>query len=146
MSSPSLLSPSKEGEDLFIYLVVSTTVVSAALIREENRIQLPIYYVSQVFQGANARCPRTENIVFALIIASRKLHPYFQANPILVMIDQPIKKATNKPEAARRLVQWAIELSQFDINYCPKTAIKVQALVDFIAEFTLSDDEKAKAR
>ena len=146
MSSPSLLSPSKEAEDLFIYLIVSTTVVSAALIREENRIQLPVYYVSQVFQGANARCPRMENIVFALIIASRKLHPYFQANPILVMIDQPIKKATNKPEAARRLVQWAIELSQFDINYCPKTAIKAQTLVDFIAEFTLSDDEKAKAR
>ena len=110
MSSPSLLSPSKEGEDLFIYLVVSTTVVSAALIREENRIQLPIYYVSQVFQGANARCPRMENIVFALIISSRKLHSYFQANPILLMIDQPIKKATNKLEAARRLVQWAIEL------------------------------------
>ena len=146
MSSPSLLSLSKEGEDLFIYLVVSTTVVSAALIREENRIQLPIYYVSQVFQGANARCPRMENIVFALIISSRKLHSYFQANPILLMIDQPIKKATNKLEAARRLVQWAIELSQFDIDYCPKTAIKAQALVDFIAEFTLSDDEKAKAR
>ena len=146
MSSPSLLSPSKEGEDLFIYLVVSTTVVSAALIREENRIQLPVYYVSQVFQGANARCPRTENIVFALIIASRKLHPYFQANPILVMIDQPIKKAMNKPEAARRLVQWAIELSQFDIYYCPKTAIKALALVDFIAKFTLSNNEKAKAR
>ena len=146
MSSPSLLSPSKEGEDLFIYLVVSTTVVSAALIREENRIQLPVYYVSQVFQGANARCPRMENIVFALIVASRKLHPFFQANPILVMTDQPIKKATNKLEAARRLVQLAIELSQFDIEYRPKIAIKAQALVDFIAEFTLSDDEKAKAR
>ena len=125
---------------------MSTTAVSAALIREENRVQLPVYYVSQVFQGANARCPRMENIVFALIIASRKLHPYFQANPILVMIDQPIKKATNKPEAAMRLVQWAIELSQIDIYYCPKTAIKAQALVDFIAEFTLSDDEKAKVR
>ena len=42
----------------------------------------------------------------------------------------------NKPEAARRMVQWAIELSQFDIKYHPQTAIKAQALADFIAEFT----------
>ena len=117
--------------------------VSAALIREENRVQLPVYYMSQVFQGANARCPRMENIVFALIIASRKLHPYFQANPILVMIDQPIKKAMNKPEAAGRLIQWTIELSQFDVVYSPRIAIKAQALANFIAEFTLPNDEKA---
>ena len=52
------------------------------------------------------------------------------------MTDQPIKKAMNKPEAAGRMVQWAIELSQFDIKYHPRTAIKAQALADFIAEFT----------
>ena len=37
------------------------------------------------------------------------------------------------------MVQWAIELSQFDIKYHPKTTIKAQALADFIAEFTLLD-------
>ena len=54
LSNPPLLSPSKEGEDLFLYLAVSVTAVSAALIREENRVQLPVYYVSQAFQGAEA--------------------------------------------------------------------------------------------
>ena len=49
------------------------------------------------------------------------------------MMDQPIKKSMNKLEAVGRMVQWAIELSQFDINYHPRTAIKAQALVDFIA-------------
>ena len=52
------------------------------------------------------------------------------------MTDQPIRKAMNKPEAAGRMVQWAIELSQFDVEYYPRTAIKAQALADFIAEFT----------
>ena len=33
----------------------------------------------------------------------------------------------------------AIELSQFDIEYKPRTAIKAQALANFIAEFTLLD-------
>ena len=49
LSNPTLLSPSKEGEDLFLYLAVSVTAVSAALIREEIRVQLPMYYVSQAF-------------------------------------------------------------------------------------------------
>ena len=48
-SNPLLLSPSKKGENLYLYLVVSTTILSATLIREENRTQLPIYYVSQAF-------------------------------------------------------------------------------------------------
>ena len=58
------------------------------------------------------------------------------------MIDQPIKKAMKKPEATVRMVQWAIELSQFDIEYCPRTAIKAQALADFIAEFTAPEHEE----
>ena len=56
------------------------------------------------------------------------------------MTDQPIRKVMNKPEAAGRMVQWAIELSQFDVEYCPRTAIKAQALVDFIAKFTTPED------
>ena len=39
------------------------------------------------------------------------------------------------------MVQWAIELSQFDIEYHPRTAIKAQALADFIVEFTLPDKD-----
>nr|XP_023896291.1 uncharacterized protein LOC112008185 [Quercus suber] len=119
---------------------VSSTAVSAALIREENRKQLPVYYVSQAFQGAEFRYPKIEKITFALIVASRKLRQYFQANPILVMTDQPIRKAMSKPEAAGRMIQWAIELSQFNVEYHPRTAIKAQALADFIAEFTYLDE------
>ena len=92
------------GEDLFLYLAVPMTAISATLIREENKIQLPVYYISQAFQGAEALYLRIKKITFALILASRKLHPYFQANLIVVMTDQPIKKAMSKPETARRMV------------------------------------------
>ena len=47
--------------------------MSAALIREEAKKQLPVYYVSQAFQGAESNYPRIEKIAFALIVASRKL-------------------------------------------------------------------------
>ena len=115
--------------------------MSVALIREECKKQLPIYYVSQAFQGVEPKYLRIEKIAFALLVASHKLRQYFQANPILVMTDQPIKKSMNKPEAARRMVQWAIELNQFDIENHPRTAIKAQALVDFIAKFTFPDED-----
>ena len=39
------------------------------------------------------------------------------------------------------MIQWAIELSQFDIECHPRTAIKAQALVDFIAEFTSPNED-----
>ena len=57
------------------------------------------------------------------------------------MTNQSIKKSMNKPEAVGRMVQWAIELSQFDIEYLPITAIKAQAFADFIAEFTFPDED-----
>ena len=61
----------------------------------------------------------------------------------MVMTNQPIRKSMNKPEVAGRMVQWTIKLSQFDIEYHPKTAIKAQALADFIAEFTILEDDNA---
>ena len=84
---PTSLKSIQVGKNLYLYLAGSETAVSAALIREEGRKQLPIYYVSQAFQGVEFRYPRIEKIVFALIVASRKLRQYFQANPILVMTD-----------------------------------------------------------
>ena len=50
----------------------------------------------------------------------------------------------NKPEAARRMIQWAIELSQFEIEYQPKMAIKAQALAYFIVEFTTPEHEDSQ--
>ena len=141
LSNPPLLSPSKQGESLYLYLAVLETTVSAALTNEEGRKQLPVYYISQAFQGAEFRYSRIEKIVFALIVALCKLRQYFQANPILVMTDQPIKKSMKQLEAAGRMIQWAIELSQFDIEYHRRTAIKALALVDFIAEFTSPDED-----
>ena len=76
-SNPPLLSPSKKGENLYLYLAISAIAVSAALVREKDRKKLPVYYVNQAFQGAEAKYPRIEKIMFMLIVASCKLRPYF---------------------------------------------------------------------
>ena len=141
LSKPPLLSSSVEGEDLFLYLGVSQTIVSLALIREELKIQKSVYYTSQAFQGTKAKYPSIEKLEFALIVALRKLHPYFQAHTILVMTDQPLRKAMGRLDAIRRMIQWAVELRQYNVNYRPRTAIKAQTLADFIAEFTVADQD-----
>ena len=46
LSSQSLLSPSQPGEELFLYLAISLAVVSVAIIREEDKVQKPVYYTS----------------------------------------------------------------------------------------------------
>ncbi|XP_065621651.1 uncharacterized protein LOC136064172 [Quercus suber] len=141
LTKAPLLSPSVQGEELYLYLAVTSHAVSSALIREEDKIQKPVYYTSRALRGAEGRYPLMEKMAFALITASRKLRHYFQAHVINVMTDHPLKKAMNKLEAAGRLIQWAVELSEFDIKYQPRHVIKAQALADFIAEFTLDCDE-----
>ena len=68
-SSLPLLSPSKSREVLFLYLAVSSVAVSIALIREENRVQKPMYFTSQAFQGVEKRYPPMEKLAFALVTA-----------------------------------------------------------------------------
>ena len=77
-----------------------------------------------------------EKLAFTLVMASRKLRHYFHAHVINVLTDHPLKKAMNMLEAAGRLIQWAIELSEFNVKYQPRSAIKAQVLADFIVEFT----------
>ena len=64
-----------------------------------------------------------EKLAFALITASKKLRHYFQAHVIVVMTDHPLKKLMNKLEATGRLIQWVIELSEFDVKYQSRNAI-----------------------
>ena len=83
-----------------------------------------------------------EKLILALVTAARKLCPYFQAHTIEVPTEYPMKQVLHKPETSRRLMKWAIELSEFDIRYKPKTAIKGQVLADFVMEFTSAEPAK----
>ena len=79
---------------------------------------------------------KIEKLTYALLISARKLCHYFQAHLIAVLIDQPLKKILQQPDTSKKLLKWSIELSEFHIDYKSRMAIKGQALVDFVAEFT----------
>ncbi|KAK3000374.1 hypothetical protein RJ639_020438 [Escallonia herrerae] len=103
-------------------------------------VQIPIYYVDKVLQDVETRYPKIDKIALALIISARRLRPYFQSHTIVVLTDQPLRKVLQSPEASGRLVNWSVELGEFDIQYRPCTAVKAQALADFIVECTIPED------
>ena len=115
LPSPPLLSPSMPEEELYLYIAVSQAAVSAALVRGKGGFQRPVYFISRAFREAEERYPWMEKLVFALKTAARKLKPYLQAHTIVVLTDQPLKRAMSSPEAAGRIALWAIELSEFDV-------------------------------
>ncbi|KAK0601486.1 hypothetical protein LWI29_024751 [Acer saccharum] len=139
-----LLSKPETGETLYIYLSVSEAATSSVLVRQEDGIQKPIYYTSKALLPAETRYSPVEKLALTLITAARKLRPYFQAHKIGVYTNCPLKLILQKPEVSGRLTKWVIELSEFNVEYLPRTAIKAQAVADFVAEFTEPSIEVAR--
>lgn len=72
----------------------------------------------------------------ALVMAARRLRPYFVAHQVVVRTDQQIRQILHQPDLARRIIKWAVELSKFGIKYESRSALKDHVLADFIAEMT----------
>ncbi|GAV65212.1 hypothetical protein CFOL_v3_08727 [Cephalotus follicularis] len=71
-----------------------------------------------------------------MIIAARKLRPYFQAHTIKVLTDKPLRQVLAKPYMSGKLVEWSVELGEYDVKYEARPAIKSQVLADFIGDNT----------
>ncbi|GAV73040.1 RVT_3 domain-containing protein [Cephalotus follicularis] len=77
-----------------------------------------------------------EKFAYALIIAAKKLRPYFQAHTIKVLIDKPLKQVLAKPNTLGRLIKWLVELGKYDVKFEARPAIKSQVLADFVGDNT----------
>ena len=104
-------------------------------------MQKPIYYISKALIDAKSRYQTAEKMALALVVAVRKLRPYFQSHPIVVLTNFPLQVILAKPDLSGRLIKWAVELGEFDISYHPRIAIKGQVLVDLIADFVGEDPD-----
>ncbi|GKV12351.1 hypothetical protein SLEP1_g23506 [Rubroshorea leprosula] len=105
LASLPLLSKPIEGETLYLYLGVVDEALSSVLLREQDKQQKPICYTT-----------------------------YFQSHEIVVYTDLPLRKILQKLELSGWLIVWAVELSEYDLKFQPRTTIKGQALVDFLVE------------
>ena len=73
--------------------------------------------MSKRLLDVETRYPKLEKFALALVIAFKKLRSYFYTYTIKVLMNYPLRQVLQRPEASRRLLKWAIELGQFDINY-----------------------------
>jgi hypothetical protein len=99
--------------------VVSTVIVVE---RQEDShaypVQRPVYFISEVLSESKARYQPVQKLIYAVLITLRKLRQYFQEYSITVVTDYPLGALT--------------------IDFKPRTTIKSQALVDFMAEWRVN--------
>ncbi|XP_059635421.1 uncharacterized protein LOC132277598 [Cornus florida] len=137
-----VLSAPESGEKLFLYLGVSSIATSGVLVRYAKGKQYPVFYISKTMTEAERRYSKAERVILSLVYAKRKLRHYFESHHIIVLTTFPIRIILHKPDLSERMTKWAIELSSFDITYEPRTAVKGQAVADFLLECDSEDVEE----
>ena len=130
---PSLTTPVAK-EILYVYIAAADEVVSTVLVAERKGKQSPVRYVSRTLNEAERNYAPLEKLILSLLHASRRLRRYFEAHPIKVITDQPIKQVLSKAQASGKLAKYSVELGAYNIEYVPRNAIKGQVLADFLSE------------
>jgi hypothetical protein len=101
------LTPPLSGAPLLLYVAPSHAAVSAALVqaKQDGQIkrQAPIYFVSEVLSPLKKNYTKLEKVLYAVLLASRKLWHYFQAYHIIVPSSQPLKDIMRNREATGRV-------------------------------------------
>ncbi|KAG7588683.1 Integrase catalytic core [Arabidopsis suecica] len=134
LTTPPVLSKPEVDEKLYLYVSVSKHVVSGVLVREDRGEQKPIYYISKSMTDPETRYTMMEKLALAVVTSARKLRPYFQSHPIEVLTNQPLRTILHSPNQSGRLAKWAVELSEYDIEYKSRVSMKAQVLADFLTE------------
>jgi hypothetical protein len=75
-------------------------------------------------------------MLYALHITSHKLRHYFQSHKIKVVSSFPLGEILHSRDTVGRIVKWSVKLGKFDLEFYPRQAIKYQILVDFVSEWT----------
>ena len=86
-----ILTPPIDDEPLYLYIAATTQVVSAVIVVEKQEegyalpVQRPVYYISEVLSETKTRYPQIQKLLYAVVLARRKLRHYFEAHPVTVV-------------------------------------------------------------
>ena len=131
-----------DDEPLYLYVATTTQVVSAAIVVERQEeghalpVQRPVYFVSEVLSETNTRYSHIQKLLYAVILARRKLRHCFKAHPVTVVSSFPLGEIVHNREVTGRIAKWSVELMGETLTYAPRKAVKSQILANFIAEWT----------
>ena len=150
LAEPPVLATPVDKEPLLLYVAANARAVSVAIVVErkeagkEYPVQWPVYYISEVLIESKQWYPHWQKLVYGVFMESRKLKQYFLGHSITVVSSTPLGDIIQNREATGRVAKWAIELGPHGLKYVPRTAIKSQALVDFINDWTESQVPEKK--
>jgi hypothetical protein len=141
LSTTPVLAAPEDQEPMLLYMVATNKVISIIMVVEckeevqEYGVQGPVYYVSEVLIASKQRYPHYQKLAYGVFLASCKLRHYFYDHKIKVVSKAPLKDIINNSDAIGQVAKWGIELASFEIDYKPRTAIKSQALAEFMADW-----------
>ncbi|XP_026377583.1 uncharacterized protein LOC113271875 [Papaver somniferum] len=137
----SIMQKAKTGEELLLYLASTSHAVSAILLRSDDGVEKPIYYISKTYNSAEKNYSKIEKLILALVYASFKLRIYFQDHKIKVLTKVPIEPIMKNSKRSGRVERWNAQLRNYEIGYEILSSPKSQVIAEFLAEFPLEEDE-----
>jgi hypothetical protein len=141
LSTAPVLAAPEDQDPMLLYMVATNRVVNIVIMVEHKEegheyiLQRPVYYVSDVLTESKQRYPHYQKLAYGLFLALHKLRHYFYDHKIIVVSKAPLKDIINNSDVTRRVAKWGIKLAAFDIDYKPHTAIKSQALAEFMVDW-----------
>jgi hypothetical protein len=94
-----------------------------------------VYFVSEVLTGSKKFYSKKDKNCYAVIMSARKLRHYFEAHTIKVLTNQSLNDIFGNKDSSGRISKWAMELSEYVIDFEKCSTIKSQTLADFVAEW-----------
>ncbi|XP_028116812.1 uncharacterized protein LOC114314529 [Camellia sinensis] len=125
-----------------LYLTSIPKSIGALLIQDVDGAERPVYYISRKIREAEVRYTPIERHYLALVFTAQKLRHYFLAHHIqIVTRSDPIRYLLSKPALTGKVARSLLALDKFEITCVAPKAIKSQALVDLLAQFSSGDYE-----
>ncbi|PKI32890.1 hypothetical protein CRG98_046718 [Punica granatum] len=118
-----------------------------SIVREVRSFLGRLNYIARFFANLSDKCQP----IFSLLRKNaaiewddechKRLRQYTLYHTIrLLSKANPLKYLLGSSSSMRNIAKWRCQLTEYDIEYVPRTSVKGQAIADHLAEFPIEDD------